>query len=599
MLLFTTIIMKIFCFFIPLFLVSLANCQMSRDTLFGYSKCVPETIIQFEDKSWMAIERSRTINQTSRSPARIAQWIHWKDNKTPLLFMNPSRLPRLTDFFPDITNGYVTSGYRKESTLVLTTQSDQPIPNSMKTRHFVFEYEIGESASGFFSLVNRTETFDYFPFLKTMEEENKWIFYRILASTFISGPKLSDQRVLVRAWFASKNPYDPKVIVEARLFPNHTVDAITRFPPEPNSPDIDHIDSITYLSRRDVEEQQEQFLISSQGFWARIMMEREATFINFPSKIKGSMRNEVMLTNSFFGCPESPCFTGEVDAITDTDAGITLFKNQYYWSLSSFGPRSQLSKPRLISDNWNSFVGFLDAAVNIVVGKERRLLFFRGRKVHYCHVSGNCYRTFYISYAFPGMTSVDAAFVDDRTNQLFLIKGNTVTSYSSIIEGYPARQAFGAKTVFEEWDNMPENVQDAYWTDGKVLFFSQGFVVQANATSGPIFGPFNLFSCNVNFSRESGWEMLSIRSREDIEGLRRNNRPVLMQRTSEETDSKEAIIEASTTSSSTPTTVFIWIFLFICIFLMVALTLRVAQKLKNRKQQEDRTTFVLDDLRFQ
>lgn len=510
--------------------------------------------------------------------------------------MNPSRLPRVTDFFPDITHGYITSGYRQGNLLVFTTQSDKPTANNLQSPHFVFEYEISESGSGFFSLINRSETFDYFPHLKNLQEENHWVFYRILASAFIPGPKPEDQRILVRSWFASKNPYDPKVIVEARLFANHTVDTITRFPPEKNSSDIDHLDSLTYLEHDDADHQ-EKFLISSQGFWTRIKMDREAALINFPSKITGSLRNQVMLTNSLFGCPESPCFTGDIDAITDTEAGITLFKNQYYWTLESFGPETQLSKPRLISDNWNSFVGFLDAAANVAVGGERRVLFFRDRKVHYCHVTGDCYRTFFISYAFPGMTTVDAAFVDDKTNQIYLIKGEIVIAYESIVEGYPAKQTLGPKSVFEEWDNIPDNVQDAYWTKGKILFFSQGFALTANGTSDPVFAPFNMFSCNTDLTRESGWEMLSIKGREDIEALRRFNRPVLMQRTAE--DMGEEPLLDNHSSSVTSKQVFMWVFFMACVFSIFLLIFMIDKKVKQRNRKEDRTSFALDESRYQ
>jgi len=551
----------------------------------------------------MAIERPEIINETYRTPAHVSQWIHWKNDRTPFLFMNPHKLPRVVDFFPEITSEKVVSGYRQGNRLILVTEFDSIQESGVETCDAVFEYEISDDGPFFFTLLNKSTPMDFFPHLKALEEENKWPLRKILVTAFVSEAHPRDHRIIVRSLHCSTEDKNSSIIVETRLFGDKHVESMTKLSstqfnsssnlPEKQSKQLNlPIDSMTYLEHEKTAPHDETFIVSVNGFWSRVKVDQDAALINFPTQDSIEARNEVMLSNAFFGCPVSLCFRGEIDAITDIDEGVALFKNQHFWILKTLGPFSKLSSPRLITSKWRSFVGFLDAALNIAVKKgERRLLFFRGNKVHYCHLTGDCYRTFLISYAFPGMQSVDAAYGDEDTNQVFLIKDRKIIGYESIIEGYPAKRISAPKSALSVWRNVPEHIDDAYWMEGRVFLFSQGFFIESNETMEPVHSPYNLYYCDTNYTSEQGWKIISVENRKDFEELRNQSRPRML--TKEDEEEEDDLLAETSVSNS----LFWWTAFGFCAFMVLMVVFLVRSKMQELESSPE-DTLALADSRF-
>ena len=440
----------------------------------GYGVCGLEALIRLPDYSWMAIGKDNPKDRTPYGRARITQWKDWRfrtdrDSGTPLLVKTNRDSPLLKDFL-GIHGQEVSATFFHSYDSRLVVFISRITLNQSKNR--VIFYEPLKNYTLFYKEKD-TSIEEYLPFVKDHPSLKNRTFKRVLASTYVSGSSHEADRIIIRLW------YD-KLLAQVKLYSNRTLDQLIEIPlREDTSKNI--ISSALSVVEFDEESQTYEFITSTSGFWSRVVTDKSIT-----KRIDLVNGSDILITNSFFGCPDSLCFRGEIDAALESnDEGIFIFRNQHYWILDKgFSPESQVRHPQLIIDRWPQLLGYFDAATTVTMNEVEKVIVFQSDSldVAICGMKGNCSMS-ELQDIFSGAENVLSA-ITNSNNEIILITDLVILTYNWTSESGPASLVENA-TIFQVFGVDSLGVEDALLIRGEddILYIFLGGYYQRLSTN--------------------------------------------------------------------------------------------------------------------
>ncbi|XP_011505400.1 PREDICTED: matrix metalloproteinase-14 isoform X1 [Ceratosolen solmsi marchali] len=195
------------------------------------------------------------------------------------------------------------------------------------------------------------------------------------------------------------------------------------------------------------------------------------------------------------------CLDSKIDTIFNSAEGHTyVFKDEYYWKLSSDGVES--GYPKLITSSWKGLQGNIDAAFTYKNGKT---YFFKGSK-YWRYINKNVDGDYPkdISEGFTGIPdNIDAAVVWTGNGKIYFYKGTKFWRFDPS-QRPPVKSSY--PKLISNWEGVPDNIDASLEYHGYTYFFKDKAYYRFNDKT------FSVDVANPAFPRATGYWWFGCRS---------------------------------------------------------------------------------------